>query len=263
MTVPPPRTADAARAARGEAGLRLALLARRARGRRAVRARDPASRRSTRCRAPRRRSTTCTSPRGSRRTSRSAHGADVGRLSLAARRARRPARRSERRGGAGVSHRRADTGTIWAQLIWGAWWVWWDMRLTLTLFLWFVVAAYLVMRGAIEDDRHARALLGGARRARRAADSVHPSERLSVSGAHCIRCRSCCSRASRRCRREMLVTFLLELRRVHAAVRSRSFARATGSACCAISVKARDRRRRRMIDIDSAYMTRGVHRRDA
>jgi heme exporter protein C len=44
------------------------------------------------------------------------------------------------------------TGSIWGHRIWGAWWVWWDMRLTLTLFLWFVVAAYLVLRGAIEDD---------------------------------------------------------------------------------------------------------------
>jgi heme exporter protein C len=45
-----------------------------------------------------------------------------------------------------------STGTIWGHRIWGAWWVWWDMRLTLTLFLWFVVAAYLVLRGAIEDE---------------------------------------------------------------------------------------------------------------
>lgn len=44
------------------------------------------------------------------------------------------------------------TGSIWGRVIWGAWWVWWDMRLTLTLFLWFVVAAYLVQRGAIEED---------------------------------------------------------------------------------------------------------------
>ena len=44
------------------------------------------------------------------------------------------------------------TGSIWGHAIWGAWWVWWDMRLTLTLFLWFVVAAYLVLRGAIEDE---------------------------------------------------------------------------------------------------------------
>lgn len=43
------------------------------------------------------------------------------------------------------------TGPIWAHRIWGAWWVWWDMRLTLTLFLWFVVAAYLILRGGIED----------------------------------------------------------------------------------------------------------------
>lgn len=55
------------------------------------------------------------------------------------------------------------TGTIWGKVIWGAWWVWWDMRLTLTLFLWFVVAAYLVLRGAIEEqDQRARysAVLG-------------------------------------------------------------------------------------------------------
>lgn len=44
------------------------------------------------------------------------------------------------------------TGMIWARVIWGAWWVWWEMRLTLALFLWFVVAGYLVMRGAIEED---------------------------------------------------------------------------------------------------------------
>ena len=43
------------------------------------------------------------------------------------------------------------TGPLWAHHIWGAWWVWWDLRLTLTLFLWFVVAAYLIMRGAIDD----------------------------------------------------------------------------------------------------------------
>jgi heme exporter protein C len=43
------------------------------------------------------------------------------------------------------------TGPVWAKSQWGAWWVWWDLRLTLTLFLWFVVAAYLVLRGAIDD----------------------------------------------------------------------------------------------------------------
>jgi len=43
------------------------------------------------------------------------------------------------------------TGPLWGHKIWGAWWAWWDMRLTLTLFLWFVVASYLVVRGAVED----------------------------------------------------------------------------------------------------------------
>ena len=44
------------------------------------------------------------------------------------------------------------TGPMWAKQQWGTYWAWWDMRLTLTLFLWFIVAAYLVLRGAIEDD---------------------------------------------------------------------------------------------------------------
>ncbi len=47
------------------------------------------------------------------------------------------------------------TGPIWARPIWGTWWTW-DMRLTLTLFLWFIYVGYLVLRGAI-DDRAMRA----------------------------------------------------------------------------------------------------------
>jgi heme exporter protein C len=43
------------------------------------------------------------------------------------------------------------TGPIWGHKIWGAWWAWWDARLTLTLFLWLVIISYLVLRGAIED----------------------------------------------------------------------------------------------------------------
>jgi heme exporter protein C len=43
------------------------------------------------------------------------------------------------------------TGPLWGKPIWGAWWAWWDARLTLTLFLWFVTAAYLVLRGAVDD----------------------------------------------------------------------------------------------------------------
>jgi heme exporter protein C len=42
------------------------------------------------------------------------------------------------------------SGPLWGKPIWGTWWTW-DARLTLTLFLWFLTAGYLVMRGAIED----------------------------------------------------------------------------------------------------------------
>jgi heme exporter protein C len=54
-------------------------------------------------------------------------------------------------------------GSIWGHKIWGTWWAWWDLRLSLTLFLWFVVAAYLVLRGAIDEpDQRGRysAVLG-------------------------------------------------------------------------------------------------------
>jgi heme exporter protein C len=47
------------------------------------------------------------------------------------------------------------TGPLWGKPIWGAWWAW-DARLTSTLFLWFVVLSYLVLRDAI-DDRAMRA----------------------------------------------------------------------------------------------------------
>jgi heme exporter protein C len=42
------------------------------------------------------------------------------------------------------------TGSVYARVIWGAWWVW-ELRLTLTLLLWFLGVGYLVMRGAIDD----------------------------------------------------------------------------------------------------------------
>ncbi len=47
------------------------------------------------------------------------------------------------------------TGPLWGKPIWGAYWTW-DARLTLTLFLWFVYVAYIVLRGAI-DERDMRA----------------------------------------------------------------------------------------------------------
>ena len=37
------------------------------------------------------------------------------------------------------------TGPIWAKPVWGHWWVW-DLRLTSTLVLWFIYAAYLFLR---------------------------------------------------------------------------------------------------------------------
>jgi heme exporter protein C len=42
------------------------------------------------------------------------------------------------------------TGPLWGKPIWGTWWTW-DARLTLTLFLWFLTAGYLVLRGAIDE----------------------------------------------------------------------------------------------------------------
>jgi heme exporter protein C len=54
------------------------------------------------------------------------------------------------------------TGPVWGKPVWGTWWTW-DARLTLTLFLWFVVVGYLVLRGAVEErEQRARysAVLG-------------------------------------------------------------------------------------------------------
>lgn len=42
------------------------------------------------------------------------------------------------------------TGPIWAKPIWGAWWTW-DGRLTLTLFLFFLLLGYHTMRAAIRE----------------------------------------------------------------------------------------------------------------
>src|SRR5262245_11140924 len=48
------------------------------------------------------------------------------------------------------------TGPIWARGTWGHWWAW-DPRLTMTLLLWFVYLAYLLLRGFTEgSERTAR-----------------------------------------------------------------------------------------------------------
>jgi len=54
------------------------------------------------------------------------------------------------------------TGCIWAKPIWGTWWTW-DPRLTLTLVLWMIYAAYLLLRSlATNPDQGAvlAAILG-------------------------------------------------------------------------------------------------------
>ncbi len=48
------------------------------------------------------------------------------------------------------------TGPIWAKGTWGHWWAW-DPRLTVTLLLWFVYLAYLLLRSFTEgSERTAR-----------------------------------------------------------------------------------------------------------
>jgi len=48
------------------------------------------------------------------------------------------------------------TGPIWARGTWGRWWSW-DARLTVTLLLWFLYLAYLLLRGFTEgSERGAR-----------------------------------------------------------------------------------------------------------
>jgi heme exporter protein C len=42
------------------------------------------------------------------------------------------------------------TGSIWARIIWGQWWAW-DPRLTSALVCWILYAAYLMLRGAVEE----------------------------------------------------------------------------------------------------------------
>jgi heme exporter protein C len=54
------------------------------------------------------------------------------------------------------------TGPIWAKPIWGAWWVW-DAQLTLTLVLWLIYVAYMMLRTYSEDSIQSakfRAVLG-------------------------------------------------------------------------------------------------------
>jgi heme exporter protein C len=49
------------------------------------------------------------------------------------------------------------TGSIWAKPIWGSWWTW-DPRLTLTLVLWMIYAAYLLLRSLSTDPQQGAVL---------------------------------------------------------------------------------------------------------
>ena len=49
------------------------------------------------------------------------------------------------------------TGSIWAKPIWGTWWTW-DPRLTLTLILWMIYAAYLLLRSLASEPRQGATL---------------------------------------------------------------------------------------------------------
>lgn len=42
------------------------------------------------------------------------------------------------------------SGPLWARPVWGTFWTW-DARLTLTLFLWFILVGYVILRGAIDN----------------------------------------------------------------------------------------------------------------
>ena len=43
------------------------------------------------------------------------------------------------------------TGSIWGRPIWNTWWTW-DPRLTTSLILWFIFAACLILRSAVEQE---------------------------------------------------------------------------------------------------------------
>ena len=50
------------------------------------------------------------------------------------------------------------TGPIWARPVWNIWWDW-SPRLTLSLVLWFIFVAYLMLRNFVEgEDKGARGL---------------------------------------------------------------------------------------------------------
>lgn len=49
------------------------------------------------------------------------------------------------------------TGMIWARKSWGVWWTW-DPRLTTTLIMWFIYAAYMILRN-LDMSRERRGII--------------------------------------------------------------------------------------------------------
>lgn len=47
------------------------------------------------------------------------------------------------------------TGPVWARSAWGVWWTW-DARLSSTLVLWLIYAAYLIMRSLMAEELRMR-----------------------------------------------------------------------------------------------------------
>jgi heme exporter protein C len=43
------------------------------------------------------------------------------------------------------------TGSLWGRPIWNTWWTW-DPRLTTSLILWFIYAACMILRTAVEEE---------------------------------------------------------------------------------------------------------------
>lgn len=46
------------------------------------------------------------------------------------------------------------TGVLWGRPVWNAWWTW-DPRLTTSLLLWFIYAAYFILRSSVERPKRA------------------------------------------------------------------------------------------------------------
>ena len=49
------------------------------------------------------------------------------------------------------------TGPLWARPVWGVWWTW-DIRLSTTLVLWLMYAAYLILRSVVVDPQRRAAV---------------------------------------------------------------------------------------------------------